>query len=401
LVFLKKKKIEKIYSELPEIARNRVDKTVDIICKTKKSGGKIGVVTGSGPNLHEGVTTLIAEMIHKGLVDSVFTSSAVIAHEMAGCLEKVKRVDGVQLGMDEDLLPRDGKFEVSLLRQRDLEIIEKEMKIDHDLIQNALNLPGDLVIKAAGNLAYPLGLRTEKISLEVSMLAKATGRFFEEVAGLGADPKTMIGAGAQRGVRVLVTVPQLIGGGSVGIEIADSTSMRRRSYMIAKTLSSCDLIIESALALAQEIHDGPFETYTGHGIWSRWLGVYTYSLKDKSIIRIDLDPNLELAWKKEREAKGVSEAIAQGLPKTKALGIPFRMEMSGFSRLPKSLPIIGDIGVIWPIIAYRISEELGVKLDFLSFPQETEEGKRMREWIVKEVNILDRDKMYEFVGEKS
>jgi len=395
-----KTKIEKLYDELPEIIRTRLDKTVEVMCKTKRSGGRIGVVMGSGPNLHEGVTTLVAELIHKGLVDSVLTSSAVVAHEMAGCLEKVKRVDGLQLGIDENLLPRDGKFEVSLLRPKDLEIIEKEITVDQDLIRSALDLSGDLVIKAAGNVAYPLGLRTEMISLEISMLGKSTGHFFEEIAGLGADPRTMIGAGAQRNVPVLVTVPQLIGGGSVGIEIADSTSMRRRSFMIAKTLASCDLIIESALALAQEIHDGPFETYTGHGIWSRWIGNYTYSLKNKAVIRIDLDPNLELAWEKERESKVVTEAIAAGLPKTKSLGLPFRMEMSGFSRLSKSLPIIGDIGAIWPIISYRSAEELGVKLDFLSFPQETEEGKMMREWIVKEVNILDRDKMYEAVREK-
>ena len=390
-----------MYDKLPEITKTRVDKTVELICETKKSGGKIGVVTGSGPHLHEGVTTLIAELIHKGIVDSVLTSSAIVAHEMAGCLEKVKRVDGLQLEIDRNLLPRDDKFELSLLRPRDLGIIEKEMTIDRDLMQAISELPGDVVIKAAGNLAYPLGLRTERVSLEVSMLAKSTGRFFEEIAGLGADSRTMIGAGAQKNVPVLVTVPQLIGGGAVGIEISDSTPLRRRSLTTAKTLASCDLVIESALALAQEVHDGPFETYTGHGIWSCWSGFYTYSLKDKVVIRIDLDPNLELAWKKERESKGVAEAIAKGLPKTKALGIPFRMEMSGFSRLPHSLPIIGDIGVIWPIISCRTSEELGLELDFLSFPQETEEGKMMREWIVKEVNILDRDQMYEAVGGKA
>jgi len=390
-----------LYDKLPEVTKTRVDKTVELICKTKKSGGKIGVVTGSGPNLHEGVTMLIAELIHKGIVDSVLTSSAVVAHEMAGCLEKVKRVDGLQLNIDRNLLPRDGKFELSLLRPRDLRIIEKEMTIDRDLLQAISELPGDVVIKAAGNLAYPLGLRTERVSLEVSMLAKSTGRVFEEIAGLGADPRTMIGAGAQKNVPVLVTVPQLIGGGSVGIELSDSTPLRRRSLKTARTLASCDLIIESALALAQEVHDGPFETYTGHGIWSCWSGFYAYSLKDKVIIRIDLDPNLELAWKKERESKGVTETIAKGLPKTKALGIPFRMEMSGFSRLSHSLPIIGDIGVIWPIISCRISEELGLGLDFLSFPQETEVGRMMREWIVKEVNILDRDQMYEAVGGKA
>ena len=37
------------------------------------------VVVGSGPNLHEGVTTLIAELIRVGVVDGVTTSSAVVA----------------------------------------------------------------------------------------------------------------------------------------------------------------------------------------------------------------------------------------------------------------------------------------------------------------------------------
>jgi deoxyhypusine synthase len=395
-----KKIIENLYATLSEETRKRIEEAVNLICETKRLNGKICVVTGSGPNIHEGVTTLIAELIHKGLVDAVLTSSAVVAHEMAGTLERVKRVDGEHIGIRKEILPKDGKFEISLLRDEDYKIIEREMKINEELMQKALNMDGDIIIKAAGNLSYPLGLRTEKIALEISMLARLSGLFFEEVAGLGADQRTMIGAGAQRKVPVLVTTPQLVGGGSVGIEIADSTPLRRRSYTIAKILSSSNLIIESAIALAQEIHDGPFETYTGHGIWHYWSGLKTFSLKDKAVIRIDLDPNLELAWKMERESEKVTKSIAHGLPKTKVLGIPFRMEMSGFSRLSRSLPIVGDIGAIWPIMAHYCSEKLGIKLDFLSFPQETEEGKLMREWIVKEIKILNREKIYEEMREK-
>ena len=69
------------------------------------------VVTGSGPNLHEGVTTLIAELIHKGIIDGVTTSSAVIAHEMAGTLDRVKRLDGRKLGFDARILPKGFTFE--------------------------------------------------------------------------------------------------------------------------------------------------------------------------------------------------------------------------------------------------------------------------------------------------
>ncbi|HQD05043.1 MAG TPA: hypothetical protein PLF82_09935, partial [Halanaerobiales bacterium] len=159
-------------------------------------------------------------------------------------------------------------------------------------------------------------------------------------------------------------------------------------------LGKADIIIESAVALTQEIHDGPFEMYTGHGIWPDHEGYYTYSLAGKTIIRIDLDPNLELAWRKQRESNIVQEAIAKGLPKTKLTGVPFRMEMSGFARLPGSIPIIEDIGKIWPIIALKVAERLGISLDFISYPQGTEEGQKMREWIVENVRPVNRKKMY-------
>jgi deoxyhypusine synthase len=71
---------------------------VSAIVDAKRNGQKVVVATGNGPNLHEGVTTLIAELMAKGLIDGVLTSSAVIAHEMAGTLDKVKRLDGLQLG---------------------------------------------------------------------------------------------------------------------------------------------------------------------------------------------------------------------------------------------------------------------------------------------------------------
>ena len=81
----------------------------------------------------------------------------------------------------------------------------------------------------------------------------------------------------------------------VGIALADSISIMERTSRIAEMMSGADVIIESAVALTQEIHDGPFETYTGHGIWSNWEGYPTYSLEGKTLIRIDLDPNLKKA----------------------------------------------------------------------------------------------------------
>lgn len=387
--------INELYNNLSKQNKEWVDMSIEKMVQAKERGGNIVVVTGSGPNIHEGVTTLIAELIHKGIIDGVTTSSAVVAHEMAGALEKVHRVDGRKLGIPQEKLPIDNLVEASILPEEDALMIKEEFPYDEDYIAKILAQDGNTIIKAAGNLAYPLGLRTERIAREAEALAKANGLPLEAVVGHGADRMTMLGAAAANNKELLVTVPQLVGGAAVGLAIGDSISITERSMRIAKMMGKADIIIESAVALTQEIHDGPFEMYTGHGIWPDHEGYYTYSLANKTIIRIDLDPNLELAWKKQRESNIVQEAIAKGLPKTKLTGVPFRMEMSGFSRLPGSIPIIDDIGKVWPIIALKVSERLGISLDFISYPQATEEGQKMREWIVKNVRPVNRKKMYE------
>ncbi|MBQ3457498.1 MAG: hypothetical protein IJG30_00925, partial [Synergistaceae bacterium] len=188
----------------------------------------------------------------------------------------------------------------------------------------------------------------------------------------------------------LVTIPQLVGGGAVGMSIGDSIPVSGRSMRISRMLADCDVIIESAVALTQEIHDGPFECYTGHGIWAWQSGQKTYSLKNKSLIRIDLDENLRRATELN---KTVQEAIDKGLPKTKAAKIPFRMEMSAFARHEGSVPIVGDIGKVWPLIAHDVAQNLGINLEFLSASQDTQEGQEMRDWIVQNVKPLDRQKM--------
>ncbi|MDI9478667.1 MAG: hypothetical protein QM345_07970 [Bacillota bacterium] len=386
--------INELYNNLSKQNKEWVDMSIEKMVQAKERGGNIVVVTGSGPNIHEGVTTLIAELIHKGIIDGVTTSSAVVAHEMAGALEKVHRVDGRKLGIPQEKLPIDNLVEASILPEEDALMIKEEFPYDEDYIAKILAQDGNTIIKAAGNLAYPLGLRTERIAREAEALAKANGLPLEAVVGHGADRMTMLGAAAANNKELLVTVPQLVGGAAVGLAIGDSISITERSMRIAKMMGKADIIIESAVALTQEIHDGPFEMYTGHGIWPDHEGYYTYSLADKTIIRIDLDPNLELAWKKQRESNIVQEAIAKGLPKTKLTGVPFRMEMSGFSRLPGSIPIIEDIGKIWPIIALKVAERLGINLDFISYPQGTEEGQKMREWIVENVRPVNRKKMY-------
>lgn len=386
--------IGKIYQDLSSDVKELLDRSISSIVSAKKRRGKVVVVTGSGPNIHEGVTTLIAELIHKDIIDGVTTSSAVVAHEMGGVLEEVKRVDGLKLGLDEKILPRGNVFEVNILQAGVLTDLKKEMIIDEGLIDRALSLDGDIIIKAAGNMAYPLGLRTELLAKEIQFIAKSKGVPFELVAGAGADRNTMLGAAYEKGIPLLVTVPQLVGGGMVGIAIADSISIMERSTKIAKMMESADVIIESAVVLTQEIHDGPFETYTGHGIWSHWEGYHTYSLKDKTIVRIDLDPTLKKAWEFDKQSGKVQLAIDKGLPKTKLMSIPFRMEMSGFARLEKSIPVIADLGNVWPVIAYRLEQELNLSLDFMSYPQQTPEGEVMRRWIVENIKPIEKERLY-------
>ncbi len=367
--------------------------SVDAIVQAKQTGSKVVAVVGSGPNLHEGVTTLIAALIHRGVIDGVITSSAVITHEMGGTLDKVHRVNVSDLPAMEMPLSHDGVLEATLMPDSLLDEIKSELAFNEKYYQTLLAASGKDIIKAAANMAYPMGLRTENLAREAQSLAVMAGVPLEEIVGLGADPMTMIGAGARENVPVLVGIPQLIGGGAVGLAIGDSLSITSRASRVAKLLGSADVIIESAVALTQEIHDGPFETYTGHGIWGHWNGHWTYSLAEKTIIRIDLDPNLRLAWQQERQSGSVSRAISEGLPKTKFLDVPFRMEMSGFARLPGSLPLVADIGVVWPLMASRVTEMLGMEMDFYSSPQSSPEGQQMREWIVREVRSISRNEM--------
>lgn len=390
---INRKLIEEFYEALDARSKESLDAAVSRVVEAKKKGGKVTVVTGSGPNLHEGVTTLIAELIDKGIVDGVTTSSAVINHEMGGALDRVKMCGAAQLGLDEEKMPRGNVFEFTELSEEQTEALRKEMLLDEELLSKAEGAEGHLVIKAAANMAYPMGLRTEKLAEEICSLSRQSGLPFEVIAGWGCDEHTMLGAGAKKGVPILVTIPQLVGGGHVGLSVGDSIPVAERSRRIASMLGASEVIIESAVALTQEIHDGPFETYTGHGIWSWWQGQPVYSLKDKTLVRFDLDENLRLAQDLQKSSALIQEAIDKGLPKTKISKIPFRMEMSAFARHEGSLPVIGDIGMIWPVFALKIAEALGIELEFMSYKQETPEGREMREWIVETVKPLDREKM--------
>jgi len=378
----------------------KLDLAVKKIVEAKDRGKAVIVATGSGPNLHEGVTTLVADLIHKGVVNGVITSSAVVGHEMAGTLDRVKRVKLKRendLGFPGHILPKGRIFEITCLSPWQREALQSEVTEGWDLYDQIQNMPGDVIIKAAGNMAWPVGLRTERLAQEAEVLAKQLGTTVEHIVGLGADRRTMLGAAAARGVPLIVSVPQLIGAGAVGLAIGDATSLSHRCRMVADLLAGAEVIVESAIALSQELHDGPFETYTGHGVWAAWSQTPVYSLEGKTLIRIDLDPNLERAWQHERTSAEVQQTIDRGLPKTKTTGIPFRMEMSGFARLEGSIPLTADIGVAWPLLASALESALHLELEFIPAPQETKEGRRMREWIADEIQFVDRHKMLEAV----
>jgi len=213
---------------------DRLHQAASTIVQAKESGGKVVAVVGSGPNLHEGVTTLIATLMSKGIIDGVITSSAVICHEMGGALDRVHRVDAGEVPDVSVSLPHDGILEATVLSEDQLEEIRAEFPFDEVYYRRLLAAPGREIIKAAANLGYPMGYRTERLAREAQVLASAAGVPLETIVGLGADPLTMIGAGARHSKPVLVGVPQLIGGGAVGLAIGDSLTISERAERVAR-----------------------------------------------------------------------------------------------------------------------------------------------------------------------
>lgn len=390
--------VEELARGLPPQTRQGITRAVRRWAAVKRRGGRVVVATGSGPNLHEGVTCLVAALVRAGLVDGVITSAAVVGHEMAGVLERVRRVEGRALGLAEEVLPADGRVEAALVAPERLAAMARETPLDLDYHRRMLELPGPEIVKVAGNLAYPTGLWVERTARRLLPLARAAGLPLEAVAGLGCHRLTMLGACAARGVPCLVSTPQLVGGGQVGLAVGESITLTERATRLARLLAGAELIVESGLALAQEIHDGPFELYTGHGLWARHEGMFTFSLRHTTVVRIDLDPRLARAVELERGQGAVARAIHQGRPKSQSTGIPFRMEMSGFARLPGALPLVGDLGAVWPVMAHRLARAVGVKLEFMCYKQGTALGEAIRDYIVREVSPLDYSQVVERLG---
>jgi Deoxyhypusine synthase len=152
--------LEQLRGSLAPGALGHLEQAIRRIVEVKQRGERVVVVTGSGPNVHEGITTLIAALIHKGVIDGVITSSAVVAHEMAATLDRVKRVrveDGARLPIPARRLPRGGVFEITMLEPDRRAQVAREMPEGGDLYERIRGQLGDLVIKAAGNGARSTG----------------------------------------------------------------------------------------------------------------------------------------------------------------------------------------------------------------------------------------------------
>jgi hypothetical protein len=115
---------------------------VSRVVEAKTRGRRIAVVTGSGPNIHEGVTTLIAELMDKGIVDGVTTSSAVINHEMSGALDRVKMCNAPHFGFDKKKMPRGNLFEFTELTDEEIDVLRKEMFLDEELLKKSKTANG-------------------------------------------------------------------------------------------------------------------------------------------------------------------------------------------------------------------------------------------------------------------
>jgi len=151
--------VQALYDGLKEATQSAVEKTVVAVPEARRSDGRTMVVTGSGADIYEGVTTLISELIRKNIIHGLSTNSAVVAHEMEGSLEKVRRVRGVVLGLNSAPLARAEAFQINILDDDNLADLKSEMALDMDLIQRAKELPVEENIKAAGNMAYPIGYK--------------------------------------------------------------------------------------------------------------------------------------------------------------------------------------------------------------------------------------------------
>ncbi|MBU4605052.1 MAG: hypothetical protein KKH66_09115, partial [Proteobacteria bacterium] len=63
--------LNRLAQSLDPETKRRLSRVVRLWVQVKEAGGRVVVATGSGPNLHEGVTCMVAELVRLGLVDGV------------------------------------------------------------------------------------------------------------------------------------------------------------------------------------------------------------------------------------------------------------------------------------------------------------------------------------------
>jgi len=357
--------IEEYYRSFSPELQHAVENAAERIIRVKKKGGRVAVHLEGRVNVHEGVTTLVAELMYRGIVDAVLTSAAIVNHEMSGVLERVKQVQWQDLAGHADLIPRNGLFEITLLSPALMEQIGQEVAIDISFYRALLSAPGEVVVRVAGHRAYPGGLRTEVMARDVGAWSRKCGVPFEQVVGYGADSMTMIGAGARLGLPVLVTIPNLAQGGAVGLAVGDSIALSERARRIGQVVDGATLIIESGVESPGNVYGGPFETSSGQGLWTGWQGGWTYSNEGMSLLRIN-------------SASGERAGVDDG---------PGPDPVPGWT---DGRHLDGDIGKIWPVLAVRVADALGSELAFMSYSRSSPEGEKVRQWIVH--NILPADK---------
>lgn len=346
----------------PELQRG-VDDAAREIVRVKREGRRVAVILEDRLNVIEGVTILVAELMSRGVIDAVLTSAAIVNHEMSGVLDRVKQVRWRDVAGRPDLIPRDGLFEVTLLSAEVMEQIRQDVDVDISFYRALLSAPGDVVVQAAGGRAYPGGFRTDVVARNIGTWAKKAGVPFEQMVGYGADSMTMIGAGARLGLPVLVTVPNLMDGGSVGLAAGDSIPLSERACRIGRVVDGTALVIESAASRAGDVYGGPFETFTGEGLWTGWQGGWTYCDGGRTVLRI-------------RPADGTAEG-------------PETADRPSVAARPGENELVGDIGKIWAVLAVRVADALGMELAFMNYSPSSPEGEKVCQWIVN--NILPAD----------
>ncbi|MBN2282978.1 MAG: hypothetical protein JXO48_03725 [Deltaproteobacteria bacterium] len=349
--------LDERYRALPDDERVRLDDAVASLVEAKKRRQRVVAVITGEVHLSRGITLLVADLMRKGIVDAVLTTAVIIDHEMSGVLEKVKRIEKPPAGLHREGGSADGVMNVALLSPRMIERFRDEMDIDVSSYRAMLGAPGTITVEPAGGGTWPGGKRTALLSGFVLSQSRHCRIPFEEMAGYGADPGTMIGAGARAGLPVLVPPSCLDDdGGAVGLAIRESLSPSERSGRVAEIMNRAHLIITST--------DGPGCTFpagfTQGGPWGGGEAPPECSGR-RTIVLID--------------------GPLHDVPPT-----------PGDHRAgePESLIITGGLDTSWSLLAFRAAEALGITLDFVPCARGRDEGERLREWIAARIEPADK-----------